>query len=63
MNACLQDAAWYARSKAIRTSLARALAKADPLKADVLKAAGLTTRDNRMAERKKPGKHSARRAM
>ncbi len=45
---------------AIRHGIARALEKSDPELRDVLKKAGLLTRDPRMKERKKPGQPGAR---
>ena len=47
---------------AIRHGISRALVKADPELRDVLKKAGLMTRDPRMKERKKYGLKAARRA-
>ena len=47
---------------AICHGIARALIAADPEFRDVLKKAGLLTRDSRMKERKKPGLKRARKA-
>ncbi|MDD2870541.1 MAG: 30S ribosomal protein S9 [Candidatus Gracilibacteria bacterium] len=49
-----------AQAEAIRHGLARSLASSDEGFKKVLKAAGLLTRDARKVERKKPGKHKAR---
>lgn len=46
---------------AIRHALARALAKYSPENRPILKKEGLLTRDPRMVERKKYGRHKARR--
>lgn len=48
---------------AIAHGLARALAEKDEGYKTVLKAAGLLTRDARKVERKKPGRHKARKGM
>lgn len=45
---------------AVRLGIARALEKKDPELRGVLKKAGLLTRDSRAVERKKPGRHKAR---
>lgn len=50
------------QSEAIRHGLARALTVANPDLRGVLKKAGLLRRDARMVERKKYGKHGARRS-
>lgn len=47
---------------AIRLGIARALIKIDPDMKPALKAEGLTTRDSRVKERKKPGLKRARKA-
>jgi small subunit ribosomal protein S9 len=52
-----------AQAEAIRHGLARSLASSDEGFKKVLKAAGLLTRDARKVERKKPGKHKARKGM
>lgn len=52
-----------AQAEAIRHGLARSLASQDEGFKKVLKAAGLLTRDARKVERKKPGKHKARKSM
>lgn len=49
-----------AQAEAIRHGLARSLASSNEWFKKVLKAAGLLTRDARKVERKKPGKHKAR---
>ncbi len=48
---------------AIAHGIARSLAAKDEWNRTVLKAAGLLTRDARKVERKKPGRHKARKAM
>ena len=50
------------QSEAIRHGLARALVAMNPELRTTLKKAGLLTRDSRMVERKKYGKHKARRS-
>ncbi len=45
---------------AVRLGIARALEKQDPELRAVLKKAGLLSRDSRAVERKKPGRHKAR---
>ncbi len=52
-----------AQAEAIRHGLARSLASSDEGFKAILKAAGLLTRDARKVERKKPGKHKARKGM
>ena len=52
-----------AQAEAIRHGLARAIIEKDESLRAVLKAAGLLTRDARKVERKKPGKHKARKGM
>jgi len=52
-----------AQAEAIRHGLARSLASSDEGFKKVLKAAGLLTRDARKVERKKPGRHKARKGM
>ncbi len=50
------------QSEAIRHGVARALTILNPELRGLLKKAGLLTRDSRMVERKKYGKHKARRS-
>ena len=50
------------QSEAIRHGMARALVAQNPELRGVLKKAGMLTRDSRMVERKKYGKHGARRS-
>ena len=50
------------QSEAIRHGVARALIALNPELRGVLKKAGFLTRDSRMVERKKYGKHKARRS-
>jgi small subunit ribosomal protein S9 len=50
------------QSEAIRHGLARALTTQNPEFRGTLKKAGLLTRDSRMVERKKYGRHKARRS-
>ena len=50
------------QSEAIRHGISRALLAYDEKLREPLKAAGLLTRDDRMVERKKYGKHKARRS-
>lgn len=50
------------QSEAIRHGLARALIALNPALRPTLKKAGMLTRDSRMVERKKYGKHGARRS-
>lgn len=50
------------QAEAIRHGLSRALVAANDQLRPVLKKAGLLTRDSRMVERKKYGKHKARRS-
>jgi len=52
-----------AQAEAIRHGLSRSLATSDEGFKKVLKAAWLLTRDARKVERKKPGKHKARKWM
>ena len=52
-----------AQAQAIRHGIARALVAKDEALRPVLKEAGLLTRDARKVERKKPGRHKARKAM
>lgn len=50
------------QSEAIRHGVARALIAVNPELRGLLKKAGMLTRDSRMVERKKYGKHKARRS-
>ena len=50
------------QSEAIRHGMSRALIAVNPELRPVLKKAGLLTRDSRMVERKKYGRHKARRS-
>ena len=50
------------QADALRHGIARALAEAEPELHSVLRHAGLLTRDGRAVERKKPGKHKARKS-
>lgn len=50
------------QSEAIRHGISRALTALNPNLRGTLKKAGLLTRDSRMVERKKYGKHGARRS-
>lgn len=52
-----------AQAEAIRHGISRALISKDESLRPVLKEAGLLTRDARKVERKKPGKHKARKSM
>ncbi|QFR38690.1 30S ribosomal protein S9 [Candidatus Gracilibacteria bacterium 28_42_T64] len=52
-----------AQAEAIRHGLSRAIASKDDSMKAILKAAGLLTRDARKVERKKPGRHKARKGM
>jgi len=52
-----------AQVDAIKLGLARALAEKDAKFKAILKEAGMLTRDARKVERKKPGRHKARKAM
>jgi small subunit ribosomal protein S9 len=52
-----------AQAEAIRHGLARALVLKDESLKTILKAAGFITRDARKVERKKPGRHKARKGM
>ena len=51
-----------AQAEAIRHGIARSLASSSEEFKTILKAAGLLTRDARKVERKKPGKHKARKS-
>lgn len=48
------------QAEAIRLAIAKALVELDPESKPALRAEGLVTRDSRMVERKKPGRHKAR---
>ena len=52
-----------AQAQAIRHGISRALVAKDESFRAILKEAGLLTRDARKVERKKPGRHKARKAM
>jgi len=52
-----------AQADAIRHWLSRAIVENDPSLRSILKAAWFLTRDARKVERKKPGRHKARKAM
>ncbi len=52
-----------AQIDAIKYGIAKALVEAEPGLRPVLKEAGLLTRDARKVERKKPGRHKARRSV
>ena len=51
------------QADAIRHALARAIILEDPSQRAILKAAWFLTRDARKVERKKPGRHKARKGM
>lgn len=48
------------QAEAVRLAIAKAIVETDPEKKTFLKAKSLMTRDNRMVERKKPGRKKAR---
>lgn len=48
------------QAEAVRLAIAKAIVELDPEKKPSLRAKGLMTRDNRMVERKKPGRKKAR---
>ncbi len=52
-----------AQADAIKYGIAKALVEAEPGLRPILKKSGLLTRDARKVERKKPGRHKARRAV
>ena len=52
-----------AQSEAIMYALAKAVAEQDETLRKILKSAGLMTSDGRKVERKKPGKHKARKSI
>lgn len=49
------------QAEAVRLAIAKALIELDPEVKPALRAKGLVTRDDRMVERKKPGRRKARR--
>ncbi|SKB47412.1 MULTISPECIES: 30S ribosomal protein S9 [Sphingobacterium] len=49
------------QAEAVRLAIAKALVELDPEVKPALRAKGLVTRDDRMVERKKPGRKKARR--
>src|SRR5690606_21466467 len=49
------------QAEAVRLAIAKALIELDPEAKPALRAKGLVTRDDRMVERKKPGRRKARR--
>jgi small subunit ribosomal protein S9 len=49
------------QAEAVRLAIAKAIVELDAEKKPALKAKGLMTRDDRMVERKKPGRRKARR--
>lgn len=48
------------QAEAVRLAIAKAIVELDPEKKSALKAKGIMTRDDRMVERKKPGRKKAR---
>lgn len=48
------------QAEAVRLAIAKAIVELDPEKKPALRAKGLVTRDDRMVERKKPGRKKAR---
>nr|WP_294896327.1 30S ribosomal protein S9 [uncultured Pedobacter sp.] len=48
------------QAEAVRLAIAKAIVELDALRKPALRAKGLMTRDNRMVERKKPGRAKAR---
>jgi len=48
------------QAEAVRLAIAKAIVELDPEKKPSLRAKGLMTRDDRMVERKKPGRRKAR---
>lgn len=48
------------QAEAVRLAIAKAIVELDPEKKPALKAKGIMTRDDRMVERKKPGRKKAR---
>ncbi|MXV50033.1 30S ribosomal protein S9 [Pedobacter sp. HMF7647] len=49
------------QAEAVRLAIAKAIVELDPEKKSALRAKGIMTRDDRMVERKKPGRRKARR--
>ena len=62
VNVNVHGGGFSGQTGAIRHGIARALLTVDPDFHDVLKRAGMLTRDSRMKERKKPGLKKARKA-
>ncbi|HJE14931.1 MAG TPA: 30S ribosomal protein S9 [Lapidilactobacillus dextrinicus] len=62
VNVNVHGGGFSGQTGAIRHGIARALLTVDPDFRDVLKRAGMLTRDSRMKERKKPGLKKARKA-
>lgn len=62
VNVNVHGGGFSGQTGAIRHGIARALLTVDPDFRDVLKHAGMLTRDSRMKERKKPGLKKARKA-
>jgi small subunit ribosomal protein S9 len=60
INATIIGGGVKGQAEALRLAITRALVKINPEYKPALKAAGLTTRDPRMVERKKPGQKKAR---
>ena len=48
------------QAEAVRLAIAKAIVELDPERKSALRAKGLVTRDDRMVERKKPGRKKAR---
>ncbi len=48
------------QAEAVRLAIAKAIVELDPIRKPSLRAKGIMTRDNRMVERKKPGRAKAR---
>jgi small subunit ribosomal protein S9 len=48
------------QAEAVRLAIAKAIVELDPEKKSALRAKGIMTRDDRMVERKKPGRRKAR---
>ncbi|MXV14683.1 30S ribosomal protein S9 [Hufsiella ginkgonis] len=48
------------QAEAVRLAIAKAIVELDPEKKSALRAKGIMTRDDRMVERKKPGRKKAR---
>lgn len=62
VSATLKGGGFTGQAEALRHGLSRALLEADPDHRSVLKKKGLLTRDSRMVERKKYGRHKARKS-